>query len=231
MTSAERSARPATCWRADTAPGESVILPDGCMDLIWTGEELLIAGPDTGPYVFGTDRRRDMTGLRFAPGYAPGLLGAPASEFRDSRVPLSDLWPSSDVRRWEDTLAAADDVGAALSALCDATPGQSPPPWVPTLPLMLARGVPVSACADTVSVSARTLHRMSLQHFGYGPKTLARILRMRTALALLDDAGEDLSGIAARAGYADHAHMCRDFAELTGAPPTAWTGGAQTSGL
>ena len=54
---------------------------------------------------------------------------------------------------------------------------------------------------------------------------------MRTALALLDDAGEDLSGIAARAGYADHAHMCRDFAELTGAPPTAWTGGAQTSGL
>ncbi|OPX14457.1 helix-turn-helix transcriptional regulator, partial [Gordonia sp. i37] len=84
--------------------------------------------------------------------------------------------------------------------------------------------------ADTVSVSARTLHRMSLQHFGYGPKTLARILRMRTALALLDDAGEDLIGIAARAGYADHAHMCRDFAELTGAPPTAWTGGAQTSG-
>ncbi|QTI67854.1 helix-turn-helix domain-containing protein [Gordonia polyisoprenivorans] len=231
MTFAECPARPATCWRADTAPGESIILPDGCMDLIWTGEELLVAGPDTGPYVFRTDRHRDMTGLRFAPGYAPGLLGVPASEFRDSRVSLSDLWPASGVRRWEETLAAADDVGAVLSALCDAVPGEPLPPWIGTLASMLVRGVPVSACADTVSVSVRTLHRISLQYFGYGPKTLARILRMQAALALLDDAGEDLSGIAARAGYADHAHMCRDFAELAGGPPTAWTGGGQASGL
>ena len=61
---------------------------------------------------------------------------------------------------------------------------------------------------------------MSLQYFGYGAKTLGRILRMRHAMSVLGD--EDLSAVAHRTGYADYAHMFREFVALAGAPPTAF---------
>nr|WP_230416296.1 helix-turn-helix domain-containing protein [Micromonospora tarapacensis] len=56
--------------------------------------------------------------------------------------------------------------------------------------------------------------------FGYGPKTLARILRMRRALALART-GVPLAEVAARTGYADQAHLTRDTRALTGLPPTS----------
>ena len=36
-------------WERTTAPAatRSRILPDGCLDLIWDGRELLVAGPDS----------------------------------------------------------------------------------------------------------------------------------------------------------------------------------------
>ncbi|WP_174531163.1 helix-turn-helix domain-containing protein, partial [Micromonospora maritima] len=61
--------------------------------------------------------------------------------------------------------------------------------------------------------------RRSLALFGYGPKTLARILRMRRALDLAH-AGAPLAEVAARTGYADQAHLTRDVREFAGMPPT-----------
>jgi AraC-like DNA-binding protein len=61
------------------------------------------------------------------------------------------------------------------------------------------------------------LHRRSLTAFGYGPKTLARILRLQRALALARK-GVPFAETAARAGYADQAHLARDVRELAGMP-------------
>ncbi|MEV5769093.1 helix-turn-helix domain-containing protein, partial [Micromonospora sp. NPDC052213] len=61
--------------------------------------------------------------------------------------------------------------------------------------------------------------RRSRHLFGYGPKTLARILRMGRALALAR-AGTPLAEVAARCGYADQAHLTRDVRDLAGVPPT-----------
>ncbi|MGC4932985.1 helix-turn-helix domain-containing protein [Gordonia sp. DT30] len=231
MNRAGRPQRPATLWRNHAPAGEAVILPDGCMDLIWTGDDLLVAGPDTVANTFRTGRPRDMTGLRFAPGHAPGLLGIPASEFRDLRIRLSDVWPAAEVGRWSEMLSATDNVGAMLVELCAARPGEPAPPWIGAATEHLRHGTPVAACADAVSVSVRTLHRVSLQCFGYGPKTLARILRMRAALTLITGTGRGLSEVAQHVGYADYAHMYREFVELAGAPPTAFTDPDQAGAL
>ncbi|MEU4665925.1 helix-turn-helix domain-containing protein, partial [Micromonospora chalcea] len=69
------------------------------------------------------------------------------------------------------------------------------------------------------NLGARALHRRSLTLFGYGPKTLARILRMRRALDLAR-AGAPLAEVAARSGYADQAHLTREVRELAGLPPS-----------
>jgi AraC-type DNA-binding domain-containing proteins len=66
-----------------------------------------------------------------------------------------------------------------------------------------------------VGLSPRQLHRRSLDAFGYGPKTLARVLRLNRALTLAR-AGVELADVAATTGYADQAHFARDVRELTG---------------
>ena len=68
--------------------------------------------------------------------------------------------------------------------------------------------------ADELGLGARQLHRRSLAAFGYGPKTLARILRLQRALALAR-AGVPYADTAARTGYADQAHLSRDVREFT----------------
>jgi transcriptional regulator GlxA family with amidase domain len=75
----------------------------------------------------------------------------------------------------------------------------------------------VAATADRLGLGARQFHRRSLSAFGYGPKTLARILRLQRALALAR-AGVALADTAARTGFADQAHLARDVRELAGTP-------------
>jgi hypothetical protein len=35
---------------AGAAEAAGAVLPDGCMDIVWTGAELRVAGPDTAPH-------------------------------------------------------------------------------------------------------------------------------------------------------------------------------------
>ncbi|MFF6809518.1 helix-turn-helix domain-containing protein [Streptomyces sp. NPDC012403] len=199
--------------------GEGRVLPDGCMDLLWHEGRLLVAGPDTHAHLTG-GRPGTWAGVRFRPGTAPALLGVPAHELRDRRVALSDLWPAADVRRMTARVNAADDPAHGLEDLALRRAAETPPPD-PLLGLLVAAldtGRPVAATADELGLGARQLHRRSLAAFGYGPKTLARILRMRRALALAR-AGVPLAETAARTGYADQAHLSREVRGLTGLPP------------
>ncbi|MFF0011945.1 helix-turn-helix domain-containing protein [Streptomyces sp. NPDC005374] len=198
-----------------TGDGAGRVLPDGCMDLLWARGQLLVAGPDTRAYV-PEGAPATWTGLRFPPGSAPAFLGVPAHELRDRRVELADLWPSSEVRRLRSRIAGSADPGTALEeiALERAAP---PDPLLRALVTSLDAGRPVAVTADELGLGARQLHRRSLVAFGYGPKTLARILRLRRALALARS-GVPFAETAVRSGYADQPHLARDVRELAGLP-------------
>ncbi|MFF7948221.1 helix-turn-helix domain-containing protein [Streptomyces griseorubiginosus] len=204
----------AVLWSGD---GAGRVLPDGCMDLLWNDGRLLVAGPDTRAYVTA-GAPSTWIGLRFHPGSAPAFLGVPAYELRDLRVELADLWPAADVRRLRSRIAGAADPATALEdiALERAAPAD---PVLRALVVALDAGRPVGVTADELGLGARQLHRRSLVAFGYGPKTLARILRLQRALALAR-AGVPYAEAAARCGFADQAHLARDVRELTGVPLT-----------
>ncbi|MCZ9347660.1 helix-turn-helix domain-containing protein [Streptomyces sp. TRM76130] len=214
----------AVVWTS-TPDGTGRVLPDGCMDLLWHDGRLLVAGPDTRAHV--PERTGDRwAGVRFHPGTAPALLGVPAHALRDRRVPLADLWPAAASRRLTARVNAAGDPArgleeAALSRAADTGP---PDPLLLRIVAALDAGRPVARTADELGIGVRRLHRRSLDAFGYGPKTLARVLRLRRALALART-GVRLAETAARTGYADQAHLTRDVRELTGLPPTALLGG------
>ncbi|MEU1256490.1 helix-turn-helix domain-containing protein [Streptomyces chartreusis] len=198
--------------------GAGRVLPDGCMDLLWNDGRLLVAGPDTRAYVtYGESS--GWAGVRFFPGTAPAVLGVPAHEVRDRRVELADLWSASQVRRLCGRIEAADDPMTALEdvALERAADAVPPDALLRRVVTALDAGRPVAATADELGLGARQLHRRSLTAFGYGPKTLARILRLQRALALARG-GVGLADTAVRAGYADQAHLARDVRELAGLP-------------
>lgn len=196
------------------------------MDLLWIGGRLTVAGPDTHAFTpdlpgggggAGGGGFADAVGVRFAPGIAPALLGVPAYELRDRRVDLTDLWPGPESRRIAERLAAAGDPAAALEsvALRRMALAGPPDPLLRAVVDGLDAGRTVASVADTVGLGTRRLHRRSLDAFGYGPKTLARVLRLQRALALVR-ASVPYAEAAVLAGCADQAHLARETRDLAG---------------
>ncbi|MFI7320039.1 DUF6597 domain-containing transcriptional factor [Streptomyces venezuelae] len=213
---------------ATGAPGDTrPVLPDGCMDLLWTEGRLFVAGPDTRAYVPpDMEPGRRFVGIRFPPGTAPAFLGVPAHELRDQRVELADLWSAAEARRLTERVDDAADPMAVLEAVAAerAARTEVPDPLLAHIVASLDAGHSVARTAADAGINARLLHRRSLPAFGYGPKTLARVLRLQRALALARD-GVSYADTAAVAGFADQAHLARDVRELTGVPLSALLGG------
>jgi AraC-like DNA-binding protein len=200
------------------AGGPTRILPDGCLDLIWDGRRLVVAGPDTAARWNDCAPDTRYVGLRFHHGIGPALLDVPASDVLDRSPGLDDVWATGVARRLSEQVA--DDPVPALTAwLADRTGDRMVDPLGPRIHSLAVQSVPVARMADRLGLSERQLHRRCLPVFGYGPRRLARILRLNRALDGAG-AGRPLAQVAADCGYADQAHLCRDVLALTGTTPT-----------
>lgn len=208
------------------SPATTRVVPDGCVDLVWRSGELLIAGPDRGPFRSPVPADETVVGVRLLPGAAGPVLGLPASELLDLRVPLADVW---ELEGLVDRLAAASSPKERRAALERALVVRRA--QIGALdPLVLAAtrrlGLPqarVRALSDELGASERQLRRRFHDAVGYGPKVLDRVLRFQRLLARLPavGAGEDeLARVAAELGYADQAHLTRECRALAGVPPT-----------
>ncbi|MFG2877053.1 helix-turn-helix domain-containing protein [Streptomyces sp. NPDC048337] len=215
----------AVLWRVRGNGG--AVLPDGCMDLLWVDGRLLVAGPDTGPHPAGEVPGGAFAGIRLAPGTAPALLGVPAHALRDLRVELAELWPAREVRRLAGLVAGHGDPRTGLEALAARRAAEAgpPDPLAAEVVARLRAGEAVAGIAAAVGLGERQLRRRSLDAFGYGPRTLGRILRLRRALALAG-AGLPYAEVACTAGYADQAHLAREVRALAGTTLSGYVAGA-----
>src|ERR1700704_1624642 len=76
----------------DEEEGDSVlVLPDGCVDLLWRDGELVLAGLDRSARPSPVVPGQRILGLRLRPGVAGAVLGMPASEVLDVHVRLEEL--------------------------------------------------------------------------------------------------------------------------------------------
>jgi methylphosphotriester-DNA--protein-cysteine methyltransferase len=207
-------------WTRDGPDGHERIVPDGCMDLIWSEQTGLMAvGPNTTAFLAPLDDGASVVGVRLHPGAAPPLFGVPAPALRDAREPAHRLWGDA-VKRLEERVAAArtaTERADLLTAFLSDCATAEPEPLVRAAAQRLERAR-VAAVADELAVSERHLRRVVSAHVGYGPKLLARVLRLRRALARVRE-GAELADVAYGGGYSDQAHFSHDCSELAGVPP------------
>lgn len=85
----------------------------------------------------------------------------------------------------------------------------------------------VEEAATRLAVSVRTLQRLAHRYVGVSPAAMIRRRRLQEAAERLRlDAGLDLTELAAELGYADHAHLTRDFRSVLGIAPRTYRAGA-----
>ncbi len=196
------------------------VLPDACVDLVWTQGRLIVAGPATVPVLAPATPGQGRCGVRFRVGLAGAALGLPASELLDRSVPIADVW-GAEGRRLEDRVAAA---AVPLEALVTGVAGRiadAREDIVRGAVLQVHEGgAGVPGLARRAALSERQLLRRFERAVGYGPRTLRRVLRLQRFLALARSGGS-LARLAADAGYADQAHLTRECSLLAGMSPAA----------
>lgn len=229
------------------APPREILLPDGTTQLLFsfggayqrfadprTGAGVRITGSHlvglraTGVYI-EQEGAEDIFAIRFRAGGLYPFLQIPGTELVQRTIELTEL----------PTALAGELEGRILDAV---TPAER----VRTVECVLLRrlrdvgGDPNSvrvrhaiqqiyASRGTVTIDRlgaelglgyRALDRAFNRQVGIPPKRLARIVRFNHALLLLQRRdGRCASRVAQEAGYADQAHLIRDFREFVHAPP------------
>jgi len=213
-----------------SAARDFYVVPDGCVDILWTGDSLYVAGPDTHPILEPVRPGLRVVGVRFRPGAAFPWLGVPLSEMLDARVPLADVWQREASELADRAFRAPHPAAvvavlqrALLDRLATVGPADQRVAFLRDRALTTPRdskGGGLERLARDLGISERTLRRRCVASFGYGFKTLQRILRFQRLFRLVPLAARpDLAHLAAEAGFADQAHMSREVRRLCGATP------------
>ncbi|SDL02900.1 AraC family transcriptional regulator [Streptomyces indicus] len=185
----------------------------------------LVSGLQTRSSVGEHDGHLVALEVVLAPWAAYRLLAVPMSELAGRHLELEDVLGAR-ARRLSDALGALptwqhrfvllDRVIAR--ALAD-TPAHAPQvEWAWRRIHRSAGALPVPKVAAEVGWSVRQLEKLFKLQVGLGPKAVARVARLGSALRLLA-AGHPPAQVAAACGYSDQPHLNLDFRSMTGSTP------------
>lgn len=193
----------------------------------------LVGGLHTRPARIAHPGRQAGIQLSLTPAGARALLGCPAGALASLDAPLDDVLGLVGTELVERIRAADSWPGrfAVLEEVLLREAGDGGPrPEVAEawrLTTTAAGRLPVAEVAARVGWSARHLEQRFRAETGLGPKEAARVARFdraRRGLAGRAATGRplDLAGLAAATGFADQAHLTREWRAFSGLPPTRW---------
>jgi len=220
-------------WAHSLPPGfdkRVAVVPDGCSDIIWSERGLYVVGPDRTAAFPPLQQGTTIVGIRFQAGSAAAWLNLSLAEITGKTVAISDHWGASG-KELQQRLLEAPSITEKLALLqavlqkraCEVTtPSMDMRRTFDHLARERATGEDtIRNLSRTLGYEERTFRRHCVDHFGYGPKTLERILRFQRLLRVFRSSRhEPLSVLAFEAGYADQAHMTREVRMLAGLSPT-----------
>ncbi len=207
-------------------------LPDGAQRT--EHFDTLVGGLHTTPAVICHDGNQHGIQLQVTPAGSRTLFRMPAGELASTVVTLDQLWGPlagelydrlASVTDWRERFRILDGVLLrVLSTTAELPTGARPQAAVAFRRLASMHGtVDVATLADEVGWSRRHLTDRFTTEYGVGPKALARVLRFeRARWMLVQPTHPSLAMVAATCGYADQAHMTREWRALAGSSPKAW---------
>jgi AraC-like DNA-binding protein len=214
---------------AGALPITQRVLPDGCLDIVLIDDDApLVAGPWVEPFTVRFTPGSTVIGARWYPGRAPTLLGLPAAALLNQTVALGDVWSRASSMPIAQVVGepTLDGRRIALEAALLARLGRAAPVdramyaavrWIARHP-----GGRIDQLSDWIGISGRQLQRRFAAAVGYGPKQFQSVLRFQRLLSLANQspAPRTLGQLSAAAGYADQAHMTREFKRFAGGVPS-----------
>ncbi|HLJ71840.1 MAG TPA: AraC family transcriptional regulator [Roseiarcus sp.] len=178
-----------------------------------------------------TDRAQEGAQAMLTPLGARLLVDFPLAEIGDRLIDPADLFGAA-ARATIGRLMACNSEEARLAILEAAMAerlerARRPPPAdlaFAAQRLQASGGrLSVAALAEEIGCGRKHLTMRFAREFGIAPKLLGRVLRFDRALRRArSGAVPSLAALADSCGYADQAHLTRDFKEFAGAPPAAF---------
>ncbi|MEO3385620.1 AraC family transcriptional regulator [Mesorhizobium sp. CAU 1741] len=172
--------------------------------------------------------------ITLTPRGARRFFGMPMSELTERMVGLGDLGDKSLDRLrhqlgeeddWDRRLELAEAFLQARLGMPSARP--SPTGWAYDRIVASAGRATIGNLADHLGWSRKHLASRFHDEFGLPPKQVARIARFMNAQRLASGGEENgWAEIAAACGYADQAHLTREFRAFSGTTPSAWLSAA-----
>ncbi|BAB48628.1 helix-turn-helix domain-containing protein [Mesorhizobium japonicum] len=186
------------------------------------------AGLFAGPVMIESFGSACCVQINFTPLGARRFFRLPMSELTDSMVVLDDVLGADGMALreqlgntpdWASRFDLAEAFVTARLVRAAETPLQIA--WAYDRIVASGGRARISSIAEKLGWSRKHLAGSFSNAIGIGPKTLSRIVRFNRALGLSRQPTADWADIAADCGYADQAHLVREFRDLAGETPTA----------
>jgi AraC-like DNA-binding protein len=212
---------------------EQAILPHPNVNLAFEAPGAGIYGVDRSLFIRLLDGQDRALGVRFRAGCFRPFWGAPVSQLCDRVVPATRMFgPLAEKTRQAIMCAESDDdmtshaESLLFSALPERDPAAEQAAGLVTLITSDSSLRRVDQLAEVSGLSVRTVQRLFADYVGVGPKWVMRRARLHEASERADG-GEpvDWAALAADLGYADQAHLTRDFTATIGVAPSRYLAG------
>ncbi|MGY1745856.1 DUF6597 domain-containing transcriptional factor [Blastococcus sp. SYSU D00695] len=220
-------------WRVawDLPPGrahESLVLSYPAVNVSFEPDGTRVTGPVSRVYRRSLTGRAGVTAVRFRPAGFRSLVDRPMASLRDRVVPARELLRLDEAT--EEAVRACPDLAGARLLVED---------WLRSLP---RHPVPaqdeldaavdlverdrtvtrVDQLAERCGRSVRWVQRAFADAVGLPVKQVIRMARLREVAERALDGAVDWARVAADLGYADQAHLVRDFTAAVGTPPARY---------
>jgi AraC-like DNA-binding protein len=214
-------------------PHEQAILPHPNVNLAFEATGAGIYGVDRSLFVRRLDGQGHALGVRFRAGCFRPFWGAPVSQLSDRVVPAARVFgPLAEKTRQAIICAGRDEDMTAqaeallFSALPERDPAAEQAARLVALITSQASLRRVDQLAEVAGLPVRALQRLFADYVGVGPKWVMRRARLHEAAARADTGQPvDWAALAADLGYADQAHLTRDFTATIGVAPSRYRAG------
>lgn len=213
----------------------TLVLPlDDPLRVSWAGRPATLhaafsslSGLHAGPAAIHHDGTQRGVQLALSLEGARVLLGRPAADLSGELTDLEEAVVPPALRELPERLHAVPSwrarvalVDRTLAALAAGAGGAAPRTEVARALALLTAGARVAEVADEVGYSRRRLGTLVRAECGLAPKEFQRVARLQAARRTLGR--RPLAEVAAVCGYADQAHLAREWSALAGCTPTAW---------